>query len=203
MITMLTTGSVAREQFRLIFITTISPLLGFYTPLKTFLLALILMFGFNIWCGMRADGVAISRCKNFSMKKFKHALVELTLYLIIITIIYTVMTLMGDRDTSLTVVKSLSYVFMYVYAQNAFRNLIIAYPTVTAFHMIYHIIRLEFKRALPTHIREVVARFDSDKTDFPSAYETNQTSPSCETPKVHDADNIETEPQKVTPSQNG
>nr|DAR11874.1 MAG TPA: hypothetical protein [Caudoviricetes sp.] len=32
------------------------------------------MFTFNIWAGMRADGVAIVRCKNFSFRKFKNAL---------------------------------------------------------------------------------------------------------------------------------
>lgn len=166
MITALTNNSLAREQLRLIFVATLSPIAGFYTPLKGFLLALVCMFGFNIWCGMRADGVVITRCKNFSMKKFKQSLIELLLYLLIITVIYTVMTLVGDKDTALVVVKSLTYVFMYVYLQNAFRNLILAYPERTAFHMVYHIIRLEFKRALPEHIKEVVERCEKEKERY-------------------------------------
>lgn len=166
-------GAALREQMRLIFVSVLSPILAFYTPLSGFLVALICMFGFNIWCGMRADGVSIKRCKNFSMKKFKQSLVELTLYLVIIILVYTVMSLMGDRDVSLTVVKSLSYVFMYVYLQNAFRNLILAYPTCTALHIIYHIIRLEFRRAMPEHIKEVVERYERENKEGSEATDSS------------------------------
>jgi len=58
-----------------------SPLFGYLTPTKGFVYALVVMFAFNIWAGMRADGVAIVRCKNFSFRKFKNALCELLLYL--------------------------------------------------------------------------------------------------------------------------
>lgn len=62
------------EQWRLIAISTVSPLFGYLTPTKGFVYALVVMFAFNIWAGMRADGVAIVRCKNFSFWKFKNAL---------------------------------------------------------------------------------------------------------------------------------
>ena len=62
------------EQWRMIFATTASPLFAYLTPTKGFIYALVVMFAFNIWAGMRADGVAIVRCKNFSFRKFKNAL---------------------------------------------------------------------------------------------------------------------------------
>ncbi|WP_236707617.1 hypothetical protein [Bacteroides cellulosilyticus] len=43
---------------------------------------------FNIWCGMRADGVSIVRCQNFKWSKFKNALAELLLYLVIIEVVF-------------------------------------------------------------------------------------------------------------------
>lgn len=43
--------------------STVSPLFGYVTPTKGFVYALVVMFAFNIWAGMRADGVAIVRCK--------------------------------------------------------------------------------------------------------------------------------------------
>jgi hypothetical protein len=49
------------EQYRMIAISTISPLFGYLTPTKGFVYALVVMFAFNIWAGMRADGVAIVR----------------------------------------------------------------------------------------------------------------------------------------------
>ncbi|MCS2404061.1 hypothetical protein NXY31_03495 [Bacteroides salyersiae] len=56
------------------------------------------------------------------------------------------MTLIGDGENSLLVIKTITYVFSYVYLQNAFKNLIIAYPKNKGFRIIYHVIRFEFKR---------------------------------------------------------
>ena len=150
------------EQIRLIVISTISPVLAYYTETNTYIYALILAFGFNVWAGMRADGVAIKRCKNFKFGKFKNALFELLLYTCIIYVIYSIMCLQGDKNISLIVVKTLSYIFEYVYLQNAFRNLVIAYPRRIVLHIIYHVIRLEFTRAMPEHIREIIERYERE-----------------------------------------
>ena len=47
------------EQWRIIVIFTVSPLFGYLTPIKGFVYALVVMFTFNIWPGMRADDAAI------------------------------------------------------------------------------------------------------------------------------------------------
>lgn len=124
--------------------------------------ALIIMFVFNIWAGMRADGVAIKNCKRFSFRKFKNALAELLLYVTIIHVIYSVMLQCGDNEAAMIVIKSLTYVFMYVYLQNAFRNLIVAYPKKIALRIIYHVIRLEFTRALPSYWQPIIERFQAE-----------------------------------------
>lgn len=154
------------EQWRIIAISTVSPLFGYVTPTKGFVYALVVMFAFNIWAGMRADGVAIVRCKNFSFRKFKNALCELLLYLFIVEAIFTIMKNCGDDQAAIVVVKSLTYVFMYAYLQNAFRNLIKAYPKKVALRIIYHVIRLEFTRVLPGYWQPIIEKYqrgyDSD-----------------------------------------
>lgn len=154
------------EQWRMIFATSLSPVLAYLTPTAGFMYALIIMFAFNIWAGMRADGVAIVRCKNFSFPKFKNALCELLLYVVIIYVIYSVMWQCGDGGAAIIVIKSLTYVFMYVYLQNAFRNLIVAYPRELALRIIYHIIRLEFARALPSYWQPIIERFQKETDDI-------------------------------------
>ena len=146
----------------MIFATTASPLFGYLTPTKGFVYALVVMFAFNIWAGMRADGVAIVRCKNFSFRKFKNALCEFLLYLFIVEAIFVIMKNCGDENAAVIVIKSLTYVFMYVYLQNAFRNLIIAYPRNLALRIIYHVIRLEFARALPSHLQPIIDRLENE-----------------------------------------
>ena len=78
------------EQIRLIIISAFSSLLAILTPTEGFVVALIIGFGFNIFCGMRADGISISRCKNFSWNKAQKAIFELTLYFTIIYVIYSI-----------------------------------------------------------------------------------------------------------------
>lgn len=150
------------EQVRLIIVSVFSPILGYFTPTKGFVYALIIMFAFNIWAGMRADGVSITCCKNFSFRKFKNALFELLLYLVIVEVIFSIMVNCGDKEASIVVVKSLTYVFMYVYLQNAFRNLIRAYPKIIALRVVYHLIRFEFMRALPSHIQPIIERIERE-----------------------------------------
>lgn len=159
------------ENMRIILVTSFSPILGYFTPTKGFVFSLVMMFSFNIWAGMRADGVSIVRCKNFSFRKFKNALCELLLYLFIVETIFTIMMNCGDGNTAIIVVKSLTYVFMYVYLQNAFRNLIIAYPRNLALRIIYHVIRLEFTRALPSHLQPIIDRLEKEFVDDPEEKE--------------------------------
>ena len=52
------------DQIRIIFVSMFSSLLAYLTPTKGFLIALVIMFGFNIWCGMRADGVSVDTWRN-------------------------------------------------------------------------------------------------------------------------------------------
>lgn len=160
-------GKFNFENMRIILVTSFSPILGYFTPTKGFMFSLVMMFSFNIWAGMRADGVAIVRCKNFSFRKFKNALCELLLYLFIVETIFIIMKNCGDEKASIIVVKSLTYVFMYVYLQNAFRNLIIAYPRNLALRIIYHVIRLEFTRALPSHLQPIIERLEKEFGDDP------------------------------------
>lgn len=150
------------ENMRIILVTSFSPILGYFTPTKGFVFSLVMMFSFNIWAGMRADGVSIVRCKNFSFRKFKNALCELILYLFIVETIFIIMKNCGDEKASIIVIKSLTYVFMYVYLQNAFRNLIKAYPTNVALRIIYHVIRLEFTRVLPGYWQPIIERYQRE-----------------------------------------
>ena len=150
------------DQVRVVVVSGISSVLAFLTPTAGFLLALALMFGLNIICGMRADGLSVTCCRNFKFSKFKNAIAELLLYLLIIEVIFACMAGMGDKESSLVVIKTITYVFCYVYAQNAFKNLIIAYPRNKAFRIIYHTIRLEFQRAMPSHVQDVINRIEGE-----------------------------------------
>lgn len=163
------------DQLRILIVSVFSTLLSFYAPTSGLLISLCAMFAFNIFCGMRADGVSIKKCKNFSIKKFIQALRELILYLVIIEVIYTVMTQAGDVDAALIAVKSITYVFMYVYIQNAFKNLVTAYPKNLALRLVYHLVRFEFARAMPSHLQPIIDRLNKELKDEPDKAEKKKT----------------------------
>lgn len=150
------------ENIRLVATSCLSYAFGWLMPTKGFVLALVLMFAFNCWCGMRADGVSIARCKNFSFSKFKNALVEIVLYLVIIEMVFTIMASCGDNKAALVTAKSITYVFIYVYLQNSFKNLVKAYPRKMALRIIYHVLRFEFARALPSYLKPIIERVEKE-----------------------------------------
>lgn len=153
---------IAIENLRLVLTAMVSTIFAIVLPTKGFLVGLIIMFGFNIWAGMRADGVAIKRCQNYSHSKFKDACFELLWYIVIIQIANVVMRSIGDGNSSYIVMKTLTCIFIYVYAQNAFKNLIQSYPTNKSYRIIYHLIRLEFMRAMPSHVQDIIDRIDRE-----------------------------------------
>lgn len=153
---------LSEDQLRILSVSSLSPFVAYLMPTKNFLLALIIMFAFNIWAGMRADGVSIARCKNFRWSKFKNALFELLLYLVIIEMMYTIMDLINEKGNAITLIKTITIVFLYVYSQNAFKNLVISYPKNKSFRIIYHLIRFEFKRASPSHVQGVIERIENE-----------------------------------------
>lgn len=150
------------ENIRLVATSCLSYAFGWLMPTKGFVLALVLMFAFNCWAGMRADGVSIARCKNFSFSKFKNALVEILLYLVIIEMVFAIMTSCGDSKAALVTAKSVTYVFIYVYLQNSFKNLVKAYPKKMALRVIYHLLRFEFTRALPSYLKPIIERVEGE-----------------------------------------
>ena len=151
------------EQWRLIAVAMITPILGYYAPLSTFMEALGVMWTFSVIAGMRADGVTIIRCKNFQLKKFRRALWELFLYLAIMILIYTFVERLNERDLGVKLNKYLTIVFGYVYLQHGFKNLIIAYPKKVALRIVYHAIRLEFARMLPDYWKPIMEKIKNDE----------------------------------------
>ena len=150
------------SQIRQIGVTIFSAILAFATLTEGFILALVIAFGFNIFCGMRADGVSVVRCKNFSVSKFKNALLEMLLYVVIVYVMYGIMVSCNDNTEALFVIKMLTYIFCYVYLCNAFKNLIKAYPKNVAFRVIYYILRFEFAKALPSYWKPIIDRLNNE-----------------------------------------
>lgn len=163
------------EQVRLLWTLLTSTLLAIVAPTGAFVGALTLASMFNVWAGMRADGVSVIRCKRFSWDKFLRALCEFMVILVVIELIRGIMYLCGDDGVSLYPVKILTYAACVIYLQNSLKNLVKAYPKNKMLWVVYLFIRCEWRKALPSNVDAMLERYEQhvandekgkeDKTD--------------------------------------
>lgn len=134
------------EKIRLLLTVLLSSVLAATTPTGGLVTALIVAWAFNVWCGMRADGVTNIRCKNFSWRKFWRASAELILFLLLLETVAVVTYASGDGEEGLYACKTLNYVFVWVYFENGMKNLCKAYPKKKALWIVYLFVRFEFTK---------------------------------------------------------
>lgn len=148
------------EQVRMVCTLLTSTILAIVTPTGTFVAALTLASMFNVWAGMRADGVSVIRCKRFSWDKFLRALCEFMVTLVVLELIRGIMYLCGDDGVSLYPVKILTYAACVIYLQNALKNLVKAYPKNKILWVVYLFIRCEWRKALPANVDAMLKRYE-------------------------------------------
>lgn len=148
---------------QLLVVSSSAPIVCFFSPTWGLVTALVIMYAFDIFCGMRADGIEISHGDNFSFKKLGNATKLLLLYLVILQVLYSVVKLNGNPDAGLLATKSLNYVFLYVYLQNSFKNLRKAYPKNKHIIIAYYLIRFEFTKALPGNVQDIIEKIEKDE----------------------------------------
>lgn len=117
-------------------------------PTMGFVVAIILAGFFNIWCGMRSDGVTIINCKSFSWRKFVRALAEMFMFLAIIEVVALICHSMGDHDVKVYACKTVGYCIVYCYVDNGLKNLCKAYPRSRGLWLIYLFVHLDFRRLI-------------------------------------------------------
>lgn len=148
------------EQARIVWTLLCSTFLAIVAPTGLFMGALTMACMFNIWAGMRADGVSLIRCRNFSWGKFVRAMYEFVVILAVIELIRGIMYLCGDDTASLYPVKILTYTACFIYVQNALKNLVKAYPKNRMLWVTYLFVRFEWRRAMPAHVDTMVEQYE-------------------------------------------
>lgn len=148
------------EQVRALWTLLCSTILAILAPTGSFLVAMTLACMFNIWAGMRADGVSVIRCHAFSWGKFREAIFEFAVILAVIELIRGIMFLCGDGGASMYPVKILTYTVCLMYVQNSLKNLVKAYPKNRSLWVMYLFVRFEWKRALPSNVGAMVEQYE-------------------------------------------
>ena len=137
----------------------LSAIVAAVDPTKGFIVAILIAGFFNIWCGMRSDGVTIINCKKFRWSKFKNALAELFMLLCVVEMIAIICHSMGDEEIKVYACKVVGWFIVYCYLVNGLKNLCKAYPKSKALWLIYLFIHLDFRRFI--HIDEIMEKYEN------------------------------------------
>ena len=119
-------------------------------PVKETLILLFISFIFNIITGIIAD-VHVNKA-SFNIKKAFNAISQLTFYATCVVFLNYGTTLIQEQQVGLVAVKWLTYIVVYFYLTNIFKNARLLYPTNQAINFIYELLSTELFDRLKTMV---------------------------------------------------
>ena len=145
-------------------------LVAFINPTGTYLMALVIAFGFNILAGLRADEVKIKVQRiippvfltNFSGNKLKDSLFELLIITAITYLLKLLVELMELSGGSAYVVQVLIAFAIYYYFTNGLKNLQKSYPKNKWLRFLYHLITFKFKEFFGSDVSDIMDKVEDE-----------------------------------------
>ena len=110
-------------------------------PLAEPVLILVILFVFDIVCGIITD--KIINKTGFSFSKFMKSIQFLCLYVVIIASIWAVCYLQDDIEEGLLLLKTITYVCAYFYFSNIAKNLHESHPKNRFFAFLFFVLSVD------------------------------------------------------------
>ncbi|NCB25920.1 MAG: hypothetical protein EOM62_10680 [Bacteroidia bacterium] len=110
-------------------------------PVRETLILLFVSFVFNIITGIITD-VHVNKAK-FNLKKAFNAVSQLTFYATCVVFLNYGTTLINEENIGIVAVKWLTYIVVYFYLTNIFKNARQLYPGNQAINFIYELLSTE------------------------------------------------------------
>jgi len=135
------------DSLRLTIVTVLSGFFAYMEPIQRAMFVLLFIFISDMLIAIFTD-IAINR-NRFNPKKFLTAFFYVAIYLCIIGGIYIVGERMEDTEPALFIDKIITYIFIYFYVINIFKNLRTIAPDNKPIAFIEYTIGLEFMKRIP------------------------------------------------------
>ncbi len=129
------------EKIKELFWLVISALSSVLMPVKETLILLFITFVFNIITGIITD-VHVNKAK-FNLKKAFDAISQLTFYATCVVFLNYGASLINEQQIGVIAVKWLTYIVVYFYLTNIFKNAKQLYPKNQAISFIYELLSTE------------------------------------------------------------
>lgn len=109
-----------------------------FTPVQNILILLFIAFIFNIFTGIVAD-IRVNK-KSFNMKKAFDAITQLMFWAALIIFLDYGSKLLNEVSLGVTAIKWVTYIVVYFYLTNIFRNASLVYPHNQAIKFIHELL---------------------------------------------------------------
>ncbi len=129
------------ERTKELFWLFVTALASVLTPVENTLKLLFIAFIFNIATGIITD-VHVNKAK-FQLKKAFNAITQLMFYAACVVFLDYGARLLSEPGIGITAVKWLTYVVVYFYLTNIFKNARLVYPKNPALNFIYELLSTE------------------------------------------------------------
>jgi hypothetical protein len=135
------------ENLKSYIATLLVLLTAFLTTARFAIILLSILFISNILVGIITDVLVLGG--RFNFKKFLRATMEFLVYICIIAGVVIVAYLQNEKSLGTYAMTALSWLFVYAYCTNIFKNLIRSFPTSVVINFIYYVISFEVIKKIP------------------------------------------------------
>lgn len=129
------------ERTKDLFWLLMAGLASVFSPVKNVLILLLLAFVFNVITGIITD-VHVNKSR-FNIKKAFNAISQLAFYAVCVVFLDYGARLIDEPGIAVTAVKWLTYIVVYFYLTNIFKNAKQVYPENLAVNFIYELLSTE------------------------------------------------------------
>lgn len=144
------------DDIRILFIGVFSAVYSFFAPITDYVFALTIVFLLDFLVGL-ISSILVNN-EKFKFSKFRRCLIDIMVYFIIITSIYTVGKFTHKPDGAIQCASGVMFIVIYYYAVNIFRNLSILIPNNNSINFIYYVLSFEILSKYP-----ILKRFNEIK----------------------------------------
>lgn len=135
------------DNIRGLIVCSLASLAAYFHPIQNVLIGIFWVFLLNFVFGLLAGLVRNKEC--FEFKKAFMCIIEACVFFVIIASVFFVGDYIGNKEGALQCVTSITYVLIYFYTVNIFKNLKLLFPNNKPIAFIHYVISIEFVTKIP------------------------------------------------------
>ena len=130
------------EHSKAFLVAALAPIIAATEPIQNLLFAVTILYFVNLAVGVIED--IYNKKDPPNIKKFLISLLEASVYMLTLVLVFQVAKIMEEADAGVFVAKMITWLVLYWYAQNVIKNLVQIAPNFTFFKFLDFLLNVRF-----------------------------------------------------------